>query len=68
MKSTQRSIYTVSKQLNRDCKKQALFKERSLIGYLSTPHLKEYLSFEYLLVTVPDKLSHLITGQIPTEN
>ena len=35
--STQHSPRTVSEQLNEDNEKQALFKERSLISFLSTP-------------------------------
>ena len=41
MKSTQRLPHTVSQQLKEDDKKQALFEERSSIGSMSTPKLKE---------------------------
>ena len=37
MISTQHSPRTIRKKLNEDNKKQALFEERSSIGFLSTP-------------------------------
>ena len=40
MSSIQRLPHTVSEQLNQDNKKQALFKERSSIGFMSTPRSK----------------------------
>ena len=57
--STQSSPRTINKQINEDNKKQALFEERSLIGFLSKPHLKYYLSRYDWLVTLRDQLSHL---------
>ena len=41
MTSTQRLPRTVSNQLNRDNEKQALFDERSMLGFLLTPHIKD---------------------------
>ena len=41
MTSSLRSPRTVSKQSNRDNEKQALFVEKSMISFLSIPHLKE---------------------------
>ena len=66
--STQSSPRTINKQINEDNKKQALFEERSLIGFLSKPHLKYYLSRYDWLVTLRDQLSRFSTGWIATEN
>ena len=41
MTSTQRSPRDISKQLNRDNEKQALFDEKPTIGFMSTPQLKD---------------------------
>ena len=59
MTSTKLLICTVSKKLNEDNEKQALFEERSLIGFLSMAQLKDQLSRKDILCTIPGKTQPL---------
>ena len=44
MTPTQLLPRTVSEKLNEDNRKQAIFEEISLVGFLPTPHPKDYSS------------------------